>query len=465
MSSPSSFPLSSLWHQTPFLSLSVFVVLGAASSVHASDGGAAVVGALVSADRMAAAVEPELRTLMLDVLERNPGLAASAARARASRHEAPQARALPDPMLGATAYVAPPETRVGPQRFMTTLSQKFPWFGKRGLRERAAHQNADGLDADWEAQRLDMITQVRVICYELAFVDAASEILASDRDTLTRYEELARARYASGVGQEQGVVKLQAEITRDETRMLDLAAQRARLVAQLNALRDRPTGLEVPALQLPPQADAPLPPLDALQALALEARPELLRAAVEVNRADTLIELAQKEFKPDFTLGVTYALVGTRSDAPGQILPPPDNGSDVFGIQLSVNLPLHRGRLNAGLEQAAERRLQAVERRRSETAAIDGALGDLHARVRLTGEQIELFERALLVQAEQSLASAEAGYSAGTLGALDLLDAERTLLTARTGTVRARADHAIAIARLEGTLGAPLKPGTEGGVK
>jgi outer membrane protein TolC len=69
----------------------------------------------------------------------------------------------------------------------------------------------------------------------------------------------------------------------------------------------------------------------------------------------------------------------------------------------------------------------------------------------------------LLVQAEQSLQSAEAGYAAGTLNALDLLDAERVLLEVRTGTERARADHAIALARLEGAVGAPLGIETEGG--
>jgi outer membrane protein TolC len=60
------------------------------------------------------------------------------------------------------------------------------------------------------------------------------------------------------------------------------------------------------------------------------------------------------------------------------------------------------------------------------------------------------------------LRSAEAGYSAGTLNALDLLDAERVLLDVRTGSLRARADYAIALIRLEGAVGEPLEPGTGG---
>ena len=76
--------------------------------------------------------------------------------------------------------------------------------------------------------------------------------------------------------------------------------------------------------------------------------------------------------------------------------------------------------------------------------------------MRLSGEQVELFEHVLLIQAEQSLRSAESGYAAGSLNSLDLLDAERVLLEVRTGIERARADHAIAYARLEGAIGAPL---------
>jgi outer membrane protein TolC len=174
-----------------------------------------------------------------------------------------------------------------------------------------------------------------------------------------------------------------------------------------------------------------------------------------VDRADTLIELARKEYKPDVTVGATYGLVTGRSDlAPG--ISVPGDGGDVFGVSVSLNLPIKRGRLDAGLEEAAEQRLVAVERRREVGASVDRAVGELVARLRLSGEQVELFERVLLIQAEQSLRSAESGYAAGTLNSLDLLDAERVLLDVRTGIERARADHAVALARLEGAIGAPL---------
>ena len=62
-----------------------------------------------------------------------------------------------------------------------------------------------------------------------------------------------------------------------------------------------------------------------------------------------------------------------------------------------------------------------------------------------------------IVQARQSLLSAESAYAAGTAGALDLLDAERVLLQVRVAAARARTDLEIAYARLEGAVAGPLE--------
>jgi len=415
------------------------------------------------ADRLAASLrDASLSRLVREALERNPAVATAAARASAARQQAPQAKALPDPVVGVTGYLAPPETRVGPQRLMVTLSQRFPWFGKRGLREEAASSQAASLGAAAEAKRLDVVTDVRRIYHEIAFLDTYRGVVSTDRETLIHFEELARARYASGAGIQQGVVKIQAEITKDDNRLLEIATRRASLTAELNALCDRPQEEPVSVGPSPERVRRALPALEELRRLALANRPELLGAEAEIDRADRLIDVASDDYKPDFTLGATYTAVAGRTDPAGIAQPPPDNGSDVFGLSLSFNLPLGRGRLKAGLEEATELRRAAVERKRDVTAAIDRALGELRERLRLSGEQVDLFERVLVVQAEQSLRSAEAGYAAGSLNSLDLLDAERVLLEVGTAAARARADNAIALARLEGAVGAPLGTGTEG---
>jgi len=406
--------------------------------------------------------DPALHALAGEVLERSPALAVAEARARGARQVAPQVEALPDPMLGGTVFVAPPETRVGPQHWSATLSQRFPWFGKLGLKEEAALQQASALEAMVEAQRLELVTETRRLFYEIGYLDAYADVVRADRDTLVHYEELARARYASGVGLQQAVIKVQAEITKDENRLLDVRNRRATLAAALNALRDRPQDTDIPKLTLPRFAALPLDPA-AIRARALDLRPEMAAADREIAQADSMVELARKEYKPDLTLTATYTQVGPRTDPAGVMTPPPDNGSDVFGVALSFNLPIKRRKLAAGVEEAAERRVAAGERKRAVVTSIDRSLGELLERTRTTWDQLRLLEDVLGIQADQSLRSAESGYSAGTLNSLDLLDAERILLEVRTATERARADYAVAIARLEGAVGEPLTPRAAGG--
>ena len=502
-----------------------------------------------------ASLEPAtLRTLAEEVLARSPELARLRRQAEVAEARAPQVRSLPDPMAALTAFLLTPETRTGPQQLQASLSQRFPWAGKLAAAEREALWMAASERAQVEVRALELVTEARRLLWELATLGAEEEILRGDRYTLERFEQLARARYAAGGGIGQPVVKIQAEITRVDQRLLDVSTRRAALTAAVNALRDRPAdaAVEVPDLPaVPPGSDpeltesrrrgtaeAPLPapdgdpelpdtrrPADAeaeaperpfpspaedpepaetrrlrdaeaeaperplplpgedpepaetwrradaeteppspgagpelaeLRRWAAARRPELARERARIAAAEAAGERAGLERRPDVTVGLGYTLVGEREDAAGRAMPPENNGDDVLGVTVGVNLPVRTTRIEAGIAEAAARRGAAEEALRGASTAIERDLGDLVQRLRLTREQSDLFDRVLLLQAEEALHSAEAAYTAGTLRALDLLDAERTLFQVRLGAARARADHLIARARLEGAAGASL---------
>jgi cobalt-zinc-cadmium efflux system outer membrane protein len=407
--------------------------------------------------RILAALEPgPRRELLAEVLGRNAKIAALKAQADAAEQRAPQVSALPDPMAALTAYLRPPETRVGPQRFMGSLSERFPWFGKLGLRERMALLAAAQASEKVEAARLSVMTEARRALDELGFLDEYEKIVRDDRATLSHYEELARARYSAGVGLEQSIVKLQAEITKDDARVLEIGTRRGALTAQLNALRDRPPGTPVAAGGLPAGSRIEFDAA-AARTLALSRRPEITAADAGVEESETAVALARKEYAPDLTLGISYTDVGTRTDGAGKMNPPPDNGQDILAVSAGINLPIWRRKLAAGVEEAAARESASRSARIAATDDIDRALADLASRIPLTWQRVRLFEDVLIVQAEQSLRSAEAAYSSGTLHALDLLDAERVLLEVRIQSKRALADYDTAVAELEGAAAAPVK--------
>ena len=287
------------------------------------------------------------------------------------------------------------EGEVGPQRFAIGLSQRFPWSGKRSLREQQALEGAAAARAELDARRLVLVTEVRRILYELAFLDAQEGAIREDRATLVHFEELARARYASGFGLQQAPIKLQAEITKDDNRLLELEGRRIGLLAQLNALRDRPAGTPVEAPPLPGELPDLGLDLATLRGIALETRPELrrARALVEASRAGS--EIAELEYRPDFTLGLGYTLVDRRQDVAGRLNPPEGNGDDVLGLTLGVSLPIWRSRLEAGVGEAAAREAAAEQELRVAATAVDQALADLVERLPLLRRQIGLFDSLL----------------------------------------------------------------------
>lgn len=396
--------------------------------------------------------DPDLRSLLTEVLDRNPEIAALRARIAASGEREIAARKLPDPRAEVTAFLLPPETRVGPQRFAARLSQQLPGGGKLKKSTRAAEAEHRALSAEIETLRLDLVNRARRLAVQLAYLDEARLVLADDQITLSHFEELARARYAAGAGLQMEAIQLQAEITRLEAQRTEIDERRAGVAATINQLRDRP-GAPVPKTVVDPKPARDLD-WEALVDLALANRPELAADDARIEQASVLTELAADGNTPDFSVGLTYAYVEARPD-----VDVPDNGQDVLGISGGITIPLWKKGTDAEVEAATQTRLAREASRRSTVTGVERELDDLRARLPEIARRLDLLSNILPVQAEQALASAEAAYAAGRVDALSLLDTERVLLDVRLSAARARADLAIALIDLEDAIAAPLPKG------
>ena len=385
-------------------------------------------------------------------MERNPEIAGLSARISAAGHRSTAVRKLPDPRAELTAFVLPPETRVGPQRFSARLSQQLPGGGKRSISARAADFEQQALASEFQALRLALVTEARRLVVELAYLDEAQRVLSDDHATLAHFEELARAHYASGAGLQMDAIQLQAELTRLETRTAELDERRTGLVSEINRLRDRP-GANVPPVSAPSIPSVNLDWIE-LRELAAASRPELRADDARISRSVAMTELAAKDRSPDFSVGLTYAYVEKRTD-----FDVPKNGQDVFGISGGITIPLWKTGNTAEVEAATQLRLAHEAERRMTMAEIDHTIETLLGRIPEIERRLNLLEEVLPVQAEQALASAVAAYASGRVDGLALLDAERVLLDVRLSAARGRADLAVAFIELEGAVGAPLTTG------
>ncbi|MEP6534969.1 MAG: TolC family protein [Bryobacteraceae bacterium] len=396
----------------------------------------------------------ELDNYVRLALDRNPGLSRALAQYRSVLQRLPQVGALPDPMLAFTNYLRTPETRVGSQTNAITLSQQFPWFGTLGLREQVAAKEAAGYRQQYEAAKGEAVRQVKTAYYTLAFIDLALDINDEERLLLDHYEKLAESRYQQGAGLQQAAVKLQAEITRLQSRLEELRSRRVDAEAALNNLMNRPAETPVAKITLPP---VPVVVVDyrQLYQIGRRNRPEVLASLLGIERDEKRIELARKDYWPSFNLGGTFVNVVGRQMAPGA-MPIDSNGMNVVSFNLGINLPVHRSRYDAGVAEATEAKLASTLDYQQTVNAVESSIRGVGFRISTLREQMTVFNTTLVPQTQQSLQSAEAAYSTGSLGVLDLLDSQRVLLEVRLGLAQFTTDYMKSLADMERAIGSPF---------
>lgn len=398
------------------------------------------------------APEPELRSCVDSAIERHPALLASRARHQAARQRIRQVTALPDPTLSVSQALRSVETRVGSQTGGITVTQSLPWFGARDLRGRVALSEADAQFLLLQAEERELIARVKRTFYDIAYLDAALRLLEEERSLLGHYETLARARYSTGEGLQQAVIRLQAELTRIEDRQRQLTGQRRTLAVNLNTLCARSPETAVPPI---PAIEPPAVSLDRAPLLDLgeRNRQELRAATALIEASEDAVELAGMNFRPRFT--ASLALMNVAGRDPADVLGPlpPDEGKNSLSVSLGVSLPVWKAKYRAGVEEAGHR--LTANRRRLEEAqdAMENAVELALIRVETIEEQLALLETVLIPQSEETLRATETAYETGQVGVLDLLDGERVQLDVLRMRARYVSDFLIALADLERGVG------------
>lgn len=355
----------------------------------------------------------------------NPGLAEIQARARALAAIPSQAGTLPDPVLSLNALSLPVDTFNLDQEPMTQLqvgiSQALPFPGKLGLRQEAAEHEAVAAAEEINERRLTLIRDVRLVWWNLFYLDRALEIVARNQDLMRQFVDIAQVRYRVGEGLQQDVLLAQVELSRLLDQEIRLRGMRRTEEARLNALLNRPT---VSPVSLPSSVPTELPkPVveDTLYRLAEEHRPLLAVQQNRIEAADSRLALAQKDYYPDFRLGATY---GFRQGSD----PIRGDRADLASIMFSMNLPIFIGRKQdrAVDQRGAEllkQRYALQDARQQVREQVAAALADY----RRTHEQVQLLKTGILPQARQTVDSMLAGYQTNKVDFLNLVRAQITL--------------------------------------
>ena len=380
----------------------------------------------------------------------NPDLAQIQARAQAMAAIPSQEGALPDPQISINAMNLPVDTFNLHQEDMTQLgggiSQAIPFPGKLALREQAAAFEAEAASQNITEVRWRLLSEVKTIWWLIFYLDRALQIVDSNYALLQQFVEIARTKYEVGEGLQQDVLLAQLELSKLLDQQLILEASRRNAAASLNALLDKPANTNV---HLPETVALQLPALKSENLLYQQA--ETSRAILESNRLDinaaqSRLDLAKKDYLPDFTVDASY---GARADSPSGI-----QRSNMLSLNLSVNVPIF----------AAQKQAKAVDQRTSELMQEKYALQDQWNKVRSqitqgyndyqrAKDQAVLFETGIVPQARQTVASMLAGYQVNKVDFLNLVRSQITQFEYETQYWKAFAEANQFLAQLSAAVG------------
>ena len=378
----------------------------------------------------------------------NPGLLALREEAESARFRPSSASAYPFPRLTYTRFLESVETRLGPQRDILQLMQPVPFPGKLSLKNKIASFDIDISGEKIKQAELAVIRRVKEAYYTLAGNLEVLDLLERESKILDNIREITRVRLESGRGYQHHLLGIEVELLRIKEKKLKYEEKRNSAISVLKGLLDMPAKDSLEVITRREALPAATVPDSLFGSAASNPGVRLMQRLAEKERKK--LDLARKGYLPDFTLGAGYI----RIDEPSMDVP--DSGRDAWNISVGMSLPLWFGSVRS---EVAERKsmVRVMELRyRAERRDLVERIELLRNRYRSAAEIAGLYRSELIPRAEQALQSAREGYLSGKIDYIEILDAQRQLISLKIKHAEKKAEAFINLAGLEEATGSRL---------
>jgi outer membrane protein TolC len=326
---------------------------------------------------------------------------------------------------------------------MYEITQMLPFPGKRGLKGEIASKGAEITREKYEGKKLEIISKVKMAYYNLYMAYKALEINAENVQLRRHFLEVAQTRYATGQVPQHDVIKAQMELAKLMNEGITLQQQQETAEARLNMLLNRQ-----PQSPLGVPQDFELKPfnytLEGLQQLAVNHRPELKSMNLAIEKGETMYALAKKNYYPNFMLMFERMS--------GQV------GSGSWNAMIGVNVPLFftdkydykvkETLANIEVSEAAYEKMRNM---------VLFEVKDLLVKLQTAQRLENLLRTTNIPLAEQGLKAAEAGYIAGMVDFLNLIESERVLFNFKLQHYQAMTNIQKLRAQIETSVGLSLE--------
>ena len=390
-----------------------------------------------------------LEQLISELLKSNPDIQAAESRYQAAQARPSQARTLPDPVLSFVSRNGSgnptPFTELGDDPASSVglmWEQEFPFPGKLKLAGEVAQKEADSAKADIDTARWNVIADLKQAYYEYFQADKSIRILNDSLGLLKHFEEIAQARYSVGEAIQQDVLRSQVEISILDQRITTMQQEKATAAAEINRLLNRPVDAPLPD-PVEITATSFVAPFETVQAEFVAKAPQIRSGEAMVEREQKGLDLAKKQYRPDFMTSVEYA------NSP--------SFPDMWEIEFGLRIPIFYKRKQAyGVTEAVHNVSRAQKELRSMQQEIAFTIRNQYLQIQASEKLLKLYSQAVLPQSNLALESSLATYQVGKSDFLTTITNFMTLLEYRMNYYEELARHETAIARLERAVGRPV---------
>jgi len=414
----------------------------------------AILAALVCVVRSAPAADSlQLNELIATALARNPEVLAAQKRYEAARQKPAQARTMPDPVLSAGyASNGGPLPGQGLGRDATSnigvmISQELPYPGKLNLRGGIATKEADVELQQYLAVQWNIRARVEEAYHRLHHAYAGLALLSRARELTTQTLRISEVRYSLGKTSQQDIFRTQTEISMIETRAVEMEQDKKTAEAETNYLLNR--NPETPVGE-PVMADAP--PLrmtiDELLRKADELSPALLSAQKTIERGELAVNLARKDFHPDYTVSAGYFNQGGMAP--------------MFQVRVDIPLRIHQEQRERPALTAEVDRLSEVRRDYEATAqSLQFRVREAYIAAQTAWRVIQLYSDTILPQNDLTVESSLNSYQDNAGDFAPVLAGLTAKLDAEERVHEQELNYLLALTRLEELTGASLITGAD----
>jgi outer membrane protein, heavy metal efflux system len=409
---------------------------------------AVILAAFVS---IASAQTPEplrLPGLIAEALANNPEIQAAQKRYEAARQRPSQERSLPDPTLsvGYASNGGPlpgqglgsnPTSNIG-----VTVSQEFPYPGKRRLRGDIASKEADAAFQQYQAVELSVRSRLDQAVHRLHHTYDAVAILEHGRDLIEQMIRASEIRYTAGKAMQQDIFKAQTQRAMLQVRIERMLQDRRAAEAEINSLVNRNPGS---SLGEPVMEDAlPLSmTLEDLISKTAGTSPELKRDQKMIERNEAAVNLARKDFHSDYTVSAGYFNQGG--------MPPM--------YQVRVDIPI---RFYAGKKQhpALNEKVDLLQESRRNFETADQSLAfrvrEAYTSAETAWRLIQLYKDTVLPQSQLTVEASLLSYENAAGDFVSVLNNLTTSVDVEEQLHEEELNYVLALARLEEMTGVAL---------